>query len=80
MRTLKHIVKFIIFMIEDFMNLLKSQNDCEQFDMAQIILFGLLINALYGVMHNFNLVDLLIVLFSSYGIMRFRKDIKDREC
>jgi hypothetical protein len=48
--------------------------------MLQIIAFGLLINAIYGFMHNLNLIDLGITISSAYGIMMLRKDIKDKKC
>ncbi len=74
------IYNIIIAFILNFYYLLKGEEECDIYDMLQIIAFGLLINALYGFMHNLNLVDLGIIAASTYGIMMLRKDIKDKKC
>lgn len=81
MNIIKKVIFLILYMIEDFFILIKNQEMCDLYEMYQIVLFGLLINASYGVMHNeINFSDIIIVVFSTYGIMRFRKDIKDNQC
>ena len=74
------IYKIAIAFILNFYYLLKRQEECDVYDMLQIIAFGLLINAIYGFMHNLNLIDLGITISSAYGIMMLRKDIKDKQC
>jgi hypothetical protein len=77
---MKKTFRIIVLFLLDFVSLIKKQEECDIYDMLQVVAFGMLINALYGVMHSLNVGDLIITLMSSYGIMRFRKDIKDNKC
>lgn len=67
-------------LIKDIYGLIKLQERCDIYDMLQIISFGLLINALYGVMKDLNGTDVYITLMTSYAIMRLRKDMKEHKC
>lgn len=80
MEFLKNLARLLVLFIGDIYSLVRGQERCDIYDMLQIISFGLLINALYGVMKSFNLGDLYIVIVTSYAIMRLRKDIKEHKC
>lgn len=69
---IKNVVVSILFELVDIKSIYASLNKKQKAELAELILFGLLINSIYGVFHG-NYADAFYVVLIIYAIMKLIK-------
>jgi len=73
------IIKIILIVFKDLYRTFTKLTMCESFDIMEIIGFGLIINAIYGVFKLQDRPDFLLLFVSLYGTLKTR-DKKEKRC
>ena len=73
---MKNTIKFILLLLNDIYWIFKISKE-EFFDIVEILSFGLVINAIYGLTNNWNLKDFFVIILALYLALKVKKVKKD---
>ena len=75
---MKVILVWFIAILKDIYKIAKITRK-EFFEIVEMISFGLIINAIYGITNNLNIKDAFVIIFSSYLALYAKETKKDLE-
>ena len=73
------IIKIFFVILKDIYKIGKLTK-CDIFDIIKVVGFGLVINALYGIIKLHDFVDIYVLIVSIYGTLKAKHSKKEKKC